>query len=189
MQKKISFQTTSVPTSSISRGMNLSLFAGGRLAGGLFAAVLPLMTLASDARADALVDALSHDRHGVPSFSELATIAGGRDALIARLIELRGDNTVPMLGMRSTKLLLENFNGEPAIAAAFEEDLGRPDRKGIAQAIALNLDRVPNPAARMKLAQGVLQKAKADTEYATYAKSLIASKDQAVSSLAKTNLQ
>lgn len=140
------------------------------------------------ALADQLVDALS-DRHKVPSLSELETIAGGHDALISRLIELRTDQTTPLVGMRSAKLLLENFQGEEAIGSAFEEDLRRDDRKGIANAIALNLDKVPSSVGRQRLAKAVLEKASHDEKYAKMARTLTTSQDEGVRELAKQTLK
>ena len=140
------------------------------------------------ASSDALTVALS-DRHKIPSFAELEQIAGGHDQLIDRLLELRGDQVTPQVGIRSARILLEHFQGEENIAAAFEEDLSRDDRKGIAQVIALNLDRVPSSEARVRLAQGILEKAKSDSNYAVFAKSLIASHDTSVRELAKQSLE
>lgn len=157
-------------------------------AGFLLTVSLSSVCAVSDASADALIDALS-DRHSVPSFSELEKIAGGHDALISKLIELRGDQTTPMIGMRSAKILLENFQGEEAIATAFEEDLQRDDRKGIAEAISMNLDKVPSAAARQRLARGILDKASHDEKFAKYAKNLASSKDETVRALAKQELK
>ncbi len=139
---------------------------------------------ASAHASDALVEALS-DRHHVPSFEELVQLVGGRDQLIDRLVELRGNTTVPQVGMRSARLLLENYNGESEIESALSEDLERADRKGIAQMIALNLDKVPSSVARVRLAENVLQKAQGDSDYAPFAKSLSVSKDEAVRKLAR----
>jgi hypothetical protein len=91
--------------------------------------------------------------------------------------------------MRAARLLIENFHGEDEIARALEEDLSRDDREGIARSIALNLDKVPDAAARRRLAEGVIAKAKKSSEYASYAKNLKSSKDESVSRLAKQELQ
>ncbi len=136
--------------------------------------------------ADAIADHLG-GYHLTISLDRLAETAGGRAALAARLIELRRDNHRPFVGVRAEKMLLA-LTGESGVPAALADDVHSASFAGLARVVALHIDEVTDPSVRRSLAGAVLERAKTDSGYTTYARALLASTDDAVSSAARTAL-
>ncbi|HQH27300.1 MAG TPA: hypothetical protein PLP17_07890 [Oligoflexia bacterium] len=123
------------------------------------------------------------------SVQELETMAGGSDALVKRLLELRTQEKPPFVGIRAEKLLLLNYSDRAEVASALASDVGSPQYAGLARLVAANIDQVPNESARRMLAKQVLARAKTDSAFAPYAKNLAQSADGEVAALAKQTLE
>lgn len=124
---------------------------------------------------DPIATALSA-RHFSTAAPELEKIAGGVDPLVQRLIALRFSPMPPYLALRAEKLLL-GYADRSDVLGALLEDLESPDRKGLAQLIALHVDQVPSDVSRAKLGAGIVARAKRDESYGSFAKMLADSKD------------
>ena len=149
--------------------------------------LVPLLLVAcARSHADEL-DAAMNGRHFAASREQLESYAGGADALVQRLLKLRTNEEPPFVGLRAEKLLLQYVQLE-AVVVALEEDLANPKYKGLAQMIALHLDQVSGPEVRLRLARGVIKRAKAESDFRNFAKTLTASADPAVGQLAREGL-
>lgn len=138
----------------------------------------------NEARADEVVDALS-GYHETKTAAQLEQLAGGREALITKLLEIRHQETPPFVGVRAAKLLL-GYADDPRVADALAADMG--SYLGLAKVITTNVDSVNHAPARERLAKLALERASRESKFVPYAKSLTQSKDAAVSKLAKEQL-
>jgi hypothetical protein len=118
---------------------------------------------------------------------ELEQLAGGQDALVAKLLAYRTTETPPFVGIRAEKLLLL-YAARSDVKAALESDIGSAKYLGLARIVAVHLDTVPDSVARQVLAKQVIARAKTDADYMRYAKTLQSSSDAEVSKMAKDAL-
>lgn len=143
-----------------------------------------LMTSSSAiAASDPVVTALSV-RHMTATTEQLEGLAGGADALVAKLLELRSDENTPFVGIRAEKYLLQ-YADRPEVAAALDQDVKSDTMVGLARVIAMNVDKIPSAKARQSLAQSVIDRGKQQTEFKPYAQALTSSSDPEVSALAR----
>ena len=127
-------------------------------------------------------------RHIHPKITELEEIAGGEEALVAGLLQLRTDKKRPFLALRAEKYLLRYATRED-VEKALEEDLSPGANPRLAQVIAVHIDSIESQETRRKIALLILERAKADVQFQKYAQVLYGSKDVAVRSLAKEALE
>ena len=139
------------------------------------------------AETDPVLFALSV-RHMTATPSELETAAGGKDALISRLLELRSQEKPPFVGVRAEKLLL-GYADEQAVENALTADLQSAERKGLARLVTIHLQSVPSEAVRGRLAKQALDRAGRETDFAPYARVLLESPDSEVKKLARERLK
>lgn len=165
---------------------NISLWLSKTCAFTAIASLLVGSGLVSSAQADQIEQQLSH-RHFVASQESLSKLAGGDDALVARLLELRHSET-PFVAVRAEKVLLSYADRED-VQVAIESDLQSAQMRGLAQVIAVHIDSVPSPEARMRIAQAALARAERDQSYRVYAKVLIDCSDEQVRKLARSTLE
>jgi len=149
----------------------------------LILAVLPSYSLA----ATSVKEALS-ERHGVPSTEELANIAGGEDKLVAELLTLRHDDSLPFISIRAEKILVQ-FADREDVAAALESDLGNAQKRGLARVVAVHLDSAPSSESKARLARAVISRGQREKAFLPYARTLLDSKDSNISSLARSELK
>lgn len=143
-----------------------------------------LMTSSSAlAASDPVVSALSL-RHMTATTEQLESTAGGADALVSRLLELRTDETTPFVGVRAEKFLLQ-YADRPEVAAALETDVKSPTMLGLARVVAMNVDKIPSPKVRQSLAQAIVERGKQESGFKPYAQALTSSSDAEVSALAR----
>ena len=150
----------------------LCLSLGGCLFGGRTAAAEDAVYLALSAR---------HENY---TRAQLESSVGGADALVARLLELRHDESLPHVSIRAEKLLLEYADREN-VQAALEEDVRSTSKKGLARTVALNVDRISDTAGRERLARAMVDRARKEADFLPYARQLSESKDATVRKLAK----
>lgn len=123
--------------------------------------------------AQALTDkvaVLLGDRHKAPDIAALESVAGGRDALMTRLKQLRL-SVNPQLSYVSESLLIEHYSDDPAVLAALVADVEHPDRGGHAKLIAQKLSersevRIQREGARSELLGALLRRADHDAKVA-----------------------
>ena len=127
-------------------------------------------------------------RHNPYSTSQLEKIAGSKEMLISGLLELRADETMPYVPYRATKLLLTYSNYSP-VKEAIESDIKNPNRRGLAQVVAVHIDEMSEPSVRRYIAQVALDKAEGDERFMPYAKTLVESSDSEVRKIAIEALQ
>ncbi len=156
------------------------------IAWGLCCFALALTPVIAESTPDAVKTTLM-TRHLSTTRDQLETMAGGQDALVKQLLELRHEEHVPFVGMRAEKLLLQ-YADRPEVRLALEEDLRAPRYKGLAKAIAIHVDTVPDSAAREGMAKLVIERAKQDPSYMPYARMLRESSDENVRELAREAL-
>ena len=156
------------------------------LAGMVFCLVqISLMQFASaDSVDDALLTALSN-RDNIPALTELENMAGGKRVLIEKLLNYRTLESPPFVAIRSEKLLL-NYVDDTDVKAVLLKDLSSPELLGLARIITLHLDDISDSATRQEFARQALSRAKADTEFAPYAKALRSSNDEQVRKMAES---
>ena len=133
---------------------------------------------------DALYFALSN-RDFSATTAQLEQIAGGREQLIGRLLELRHDSSLPAVGMRAGKLLL-GYSADARVKQALAEDMASTQYLGLARAITLHLDSIEDQSLRRSLAQVAVDRAKQDPSFVPYLKSLDSSSDDEVRRIAKS---
>lgn len=143
---------------------------------------LPCMSFANESQ-DEVWQALS-SRHRPGSVEELKQLAGGEEALVQRLLELRNDNTVPYVAVRAEKYLLL-YAERQNVRTALLKDMADPARAGLARAIVLNIDSVKDDAARLALARAGLERVEKDPSFEAFAKELSESKDQRLRTLTR----
>ncbi|MFN8389151.1 MAG: hypothetical protein U0136_02535 [Bdellovibrionota bacterium] len=172
-----------VVPAALRRGVESVRSAAVALTAGALVVGASLAIQPVSAHADEIESALS-GRHFASTSEQLEKIAGNRDALVKRLLELRTQDEPPFVGLRAEKLLL-SYVDEDAVLSALESDLSNPKFAGLAQMIAIHVDQVGQPEARLRLARGILARAKSDSTFRTYADSLKSSSDPAVSRVAR----
>jgi hypothetical protein len=145
----------------------------------------PVLASAQDSTDPVLV-ALSN-RDMTATAQELEQMAGGKDALVAKLLAYRVTEAPPFVGIRAEKLLLL-YADRSDVRAALESDISSPQYLGLARIVAVHLDSVPDSVARQALARQVIARAKTDDGYMRYAKTLHTSSDAEVSKMAKDSL-
>lgn len=148
---------------------------------------LPSTVKVAKAETDPVIFALSV-RHMTATPSELEAAAGGKDALIARLLELRTQEKPPFVGVRAEKLLL-GYANEQAVENALTADLQSAERKGLARLVTIHLQSVPSDAVRGRLAKQALDRVGRETDFAPYARVLLESPDSEVKKLARETLK
>lgn len=161
-------------------GLALNPVVATMSAGVLIGGVMPQSAQAQ--AEDPVLFALSA-RHFEMSTAQLEQLAGGEEALVAKLLAVRTQEKPPFAGIRAEKILLEYAHRED-VQAALEEDVQSTQYQGLARTIAVNIDSVTDSTARHRLARGVSERAQRDATFKTYAKSLASSKDEAVRKLA-----
>lgn len=132
---------------------------------------------------DPVVAALS-GRHMNISIEQLEELAGGEDALVETLLQIRTNEQPPFAGIRAEKILL-HYAHRSDVQEALEADIKSTQYKGLARTVTVHLDKVSDASARRKLAQKAITRAENDDEFKPYAKQLLKSKDAQVQSLAK----
>lgn len=132
---------------------------------------------------DAVLWALSA-RHMNTSVEELEQLAGGPDAFVARLLELRTKETPPQVGIRAEKILLR-YSAREDVQRALEDDVQSPQYKGLARVIAVNIDDVVDTSVRRRLAGHALKRGAEDSSFSPYSRSLLNSKDDGISRMAR----
>lgn len=148
--------------------------------------VSAVMANAGSAAADSVKPHLG-GYHLTKTLEQLTQIAGGTAPLVSELLQLRHDTQTPFAAVRAEKLLLQ-LAGQPGVQEALSTDVKNAQFTGLARVVAIHLDDVGEPAVRQALASSVLDRAKTDSGFRTYARSLVASRDAAVSAAARTAL-
>ena len=108
--------------------------------------------------------------------SELERIAGGKDAFIIRLLQLRLETRPPYMPLRAEKMLLA-YGDRDDVLSALEEDLRDSERRGLAQLIALHIDQLPLETSRIRIGREIIERSRRDESYLPFAKMLSESKD------------
>ena len=137
--------------------------------------------------ADPFLTALSQ-RHGTATLEELDKIAGSREAMVTRLLELRRLERPPFVGIRAEKLLLQ-LADRADVQEALADDLQSPKYLGLARIVVVHIDNVPNSAARSRLARSALDRVAREPNFQSYARTLLQSSDPEVSRLARQALE
>ena len=119
------------------------------------------------------------------TIEDLEKLAGGQDQLIEQLMSLHSD--VSYVEPRCVKILMHYAN-RPSVESALNAQIENPETAGLAQMITLHIDKVPDSAARARLAQTALSRAKSDPNFARYARNLESSKDAEVRRMAREQL-
>lgn len=115
---------------------------------------------------------------------QLEEAAGGEDALVKRLLELRQEEKTPFVGIRAEKLLL-GYAGRSDVRAALESDLKSDQLLGLARIVAVNVDKIEDAETRASLARIAIERGEQDESFRSYAKTLTASADTTVSTMAR----
>lgn len=136
---------------------------------------------------DPVILALS-SRHMTVSINQLEEMAGGEDALVAKLLELRTQESPPFAGIRSEQILLRYAHRDD-VKAALESDIQSTQYKGLARTITVHIDKIEDQDARRNLARLALGRAAREADFAPYARNLRNSSDQEVSRLARESLE
>jgi len=129
-------------------------------------------------------------RHNVYSKERLVGIAGSEAALIASLIELKaeGDSSLPHVPYRAAKILL-GYTSYAVVKDDIEKDLSSPNRRGLAQIVAINIDKVSDLSFRRHIARMALTEAQGDENFMPFAKTLVESSDSEVREIGKEALR
>jgi hypothetical protein len=130
---------------------------------------------------DAVVLALS-GYHFKMTATELEKVAGGKENLVKKLLEIHRLESPPFVGIRATRLLL-NYADRPEVASALVDDVS--NYTGLARVVATNIETVPSESAKKTLAKAVLSKARTDEKLKVVARTLIDSSDAEIRELAK----
>lgn len=125
-------------------------------------------------------------RHMNTSVAQLEELAGGKDQLVEKLLTWRTQESPPFVGIRAEKLLL-NYADRNDVSQALQSDVDSGKFRGLARIIAVNIDHVSDSQTRERLARSVLERAKQDQEFKTYARTLQDSTDQRVRELARSS--
>ena len=126
-------------------------------------------------------------RHLTHSKDSLESLAGSKEQLIKKLLELRTVEKPPFVGVRAEKFLLF-YAEDAAVAEALESDLNSAELAGLARVLTINNDLLPNSALRTRFARLSVERAKRDPKFASVARALVDSTDSAVSKLARESL-
>ena len=123
------------------------------------------------------------------SLTQLESIAGGKDALVAILLSLRNDEETRFVSTRSEQLLL-SYADRPEVLSALKSDLDDSTAPGHAIAIVTHIDSVPSVAPRRELAKSGLARATRDASFHPYARMLTMNDDVEIKKSAQAiNLQ
>ena len=120
---------------------------------------------------------------------QLEQLAGGKEQLVQRLLQLRTQENPPFAGVRSEKLLLQYYADRPEVRAALEEDVQSPTMKGLAKIISLNINDTKDAQTRRSLAKLALERGAADEEFAKVTRHLKDSPDPEISKMAREQLK
>lgn len=169
----------------------LSLFSGTLLsvsARCLVAGAMCLSVTTAHAEANPKVLSALSQRHFSVTAEDLERTAGGRDALISDLLQLRTYSGLPYVGPRAAKLLLE-YADQPQVQEAIQADFKAPDRTGLARVYAVQVDKIRSSEARASVARMATTRAADDADFVPYAKSLLYSSDDEVKRVAREVLR
>ncbi len=128
-------------------------------------------------------------KHFNESVSSLEKAAGGRDQLVARLLELRRSEGLPYVSIRAEKLLLDIANeegGSGPVSSALEADVTDPGYSGLARVVVTHIDSVESDSLRASLAAKAVSTHKSNSRMAPYLKSMEGSFDANVRSAARS---
>ena len=115
----------------------------------------------------------------------LEQLAGGREALIAALLELRTNNQVPFVGIRAEKMLL-SYAGRSDVDQALSADVNSTTNQGLARTVAMHLDRAPSAELRTSLSEQIVNRANREPGFAPFARALTQSSDPSVRAVARS---
>ncbi len=121
-------------------------------------------------------------RHLSASPEQLERIAGGEEPLVRELLVLRATKVPPYLALRAEKMLLR-YSDREEVLTALEQDLANPDRRGLAQLIAIHIDDIAPETSRRRIGEAIVERAKRDEAYSPFARMLAESKDPVVRQL------
>ena len=154
-------------------------------AGAIIAIASPVSAAATD---DPVYFRLS-GRHFNDSVESLEAIAGGREKLTAKLLELRHSNGLPYVSVRAEKLLVELANDEDGsgpVSSALEEDVAAPGYEGLARVVVTNIDSVQSETLRASLASRAIAAHQTSKSMNPYLKNLVNSSHADVRAAART---
>lgn len=149
----------------------------------LLVCALPFVAKAESETAQKVAAAMS-GYHFQAKPDVLEGIAGGQDQLVAALTELRTDNNRPFVGIRAERMLLLYADRED-VQKTLLEDVNSVEYKGLARTITTHIDSAPEKARRV-LGQAAVERAKRDTDFSPYAKSMQQSTDPEVQRMTKS---
>ena len=127
-------------------------------------------------------------RHESYSRDNLVKVAGSEAALIASLLKLRTQEGLPYVPYRAVKLLL-GYSQYAVVKEAIESDFKSPERRGVAQVVAVHIDKMNDPATRRYIAKMALDEAETDQTFLPYAKALVDSSDAEIRKIARESLR
>ena len=121
--------------------------------------------------------------HFNKSASELEQIAGGQEQLVSRLLELRGSEKPPFVGIRAVKVLM-SYGEREDVRSALLEDMRSASRLGVARTLVVHIDSVSNRDFRYELARQAVERAVEEESFSRYARALEDSSDERVRRIA-----
>ena len=128
-------------------------------------------------------------RHFNESVASLEAVAGGRDQLVTRLLELRHSDGVPWVSIRAEKLLLQIANdegGNGPVSSALEADAADKNNAGLARVIVTNIDSIESDSLKSSLATKAVSSHAGDARMTPYLKLLQSSSSGNVRAAART---
>lgn len=111
--------------------------------------------------------------------SDLERMAGGKDALVAILLELRNDDETRFVSTRSEEVLLR-YSDREDVLTALKTDLANPLTPGHAIAIVTHIDMVPALDKRRELAKIGAQRAAGEESFHPYVRLLSMNADSQI---------
>ena len=128
-------------------------------------------------------------RHFNESVASLEAVAGGREQLVTKLLELRLSEGVPWVSIRAEKLLVQIANDEggtgPA-SSALEADAADKSKAGLARVIVTNIDSIESDSLKTSLATKAVSSHAGDARMTPYLKLLQSSSSGNVRAAART---
>jgi hypothetical protein len=105
------------------------------------------------------------------SREQLEEIAGGKDALVAALLELRTDDSTPFVAVRAEKILI-GYADRDDVAQALTSDINSTQYAGLARTVSIHVNDAPTSTARVALGRQLLERAGKDSSFLPYARAL-----------------
>ncbi len=154
----------------------------------VMAVLIPILppNLFAQSSDEGLLMALSN-RDSVPPLADLEKLAGGQDALVQKLLQYRRQEEPPFVAIRAEKLLL-SYSDRPEVKAALLDDISSTQYLGLARVVTMHIDKVKDEATRQELAKVALSRAKSDSSFAPYARTLHSSTNAEIKKMAEESV-